>query len=174
MGKNLIIKGANFAQNAIGSTITEYTPIAVSDEDVTEAYLTSNYSWSFRDDYNELSGKTINGFDLKFNNYANNQSISVIIQLQNLEPITVTCNFNDEESVIKHVDLPQQYTFGDYTELSIVTPESPVVDSNRSGCVFYRINRVEQTPNGAFLAFGISAILNYTYMPFNKLYCVSD
>lgn len=173
MGKILVVKNANFALNAINEEPTPvniYTPIAARTSNP-EFYLMSDSQWTFTDDFNELSGKTITGFDLVFNNYANNQPISTIITLPNSVIVEATCVFNGEDNRIIHIDLQEPYTFGDNSQILVTTPAAPLVDTDRSGIACYRIARVNNIPNAAFLiSLGSTAIPSYSFMPFHRIY----
>lgn len=177
MGKVLVVKNANFALNAINEEPTPaniYTPIAVKQSSDPAFYLKSDSQWTFTDDFNELSGKTITGFDLVFNNYANNQPISTIITLPNSVTVEATCVFNGEDNRIIHIDLQEPYTFGNNSQVIITTPAAPIVpdtSADRSGIACYRIDRIDNIPNAAFLISSGSAVLpSYSYMPFHRIY----
>lgn len=174
MGKVLVVKNANFALNAINEEPTPvniYTPIVARTSNP-EFCLKSNSQWTFTDDFNELSGKTITGFDLVFNNYANNQPISTIITLPNSVAVEATCVFSGEDNRIIHIDLPEPYTFGDNSQILVTTPASPLVpDTDRSGIACYRIDRIDKIPNAAFLiALGSAVLPSYSFMPFHRIY----
>lgn len=174
MGKVLVVKNANFALNAINEELTPvniYMPI-VARTSKPEFYLKSDSQWIFTDDFNELSGKTITGFDLVFNNYANNQPISTIITLPNSVTVEATCVFNGEDNRIIHIDLQEPYTFGDNSQILVTTPASPLVPGiGRSGIACYRIARKDNIPNAAFLiSLGSAVIPSYSFMPFHRIY----
>lgn len=175
MGKVLVVKNANFALNAINEEPTPaniYTPIVVQQSGNSDFFLKSDSKWTFTDDFNELSGKIITGFDLIFNNYANDQSISTIITLPNSVTVEATCVFNGEDYRIIHIDLQEPYTFGDNSQILITTPAAPLVpNTDRSGIACYRIDRVDKIPNAAFLiALGSAVLPSYSFMPFHRIY----
>lgn len=172
MGKNLIIKGADFSANALNEI---YIPQAVIN--ATGSTFFTAYTWDLVDDVNELSGKTITGFDLLFENKCSGQTmgINIVFNPGTEQAITcnIVCNFetqDESEQKIIHYDLSEPHTFNENDVLRISITNATYVDSSgnsRGGCKVFRVNRPDNIPNFAFLS---SQFPNLSFQPFKKLY----
>lgn len=169
MGKVLIIKNANFAANAVNSN---YVPFVTQNYD-NKSFLTSQMATDLTDNGNELAGKTITGFDLLFENKANNQPLSMKVYFnystQSVIECTVVCSFDNQESEkIVHYDLDEPYTFGEHDTIRLYAfgntfPLQPGSSDMRAGCVLFR-------KNTSGYAFTLATVPSILYQPFAKLY----
>ena len=193
MGKKLIIKDADFSVNAIFSesgsgsgsgsgsvTQSTYIPQTVINANGNSFFIQGR--GILIDDVNELSGKTITGFDLLFVNKCSGQTMGERITFNPGTEQEIVCNINctfetqdKSEQKIIHYKLPKPYTFKINDILNIeLTGATFTDDSNnvRGGCSVPRVDRPNNTPNFAFLVkIGTQEPLKqYSYQPFMKLY----
>lgn len=146
MGKRLIIKGADFSENAVEKY---YTP-----------YVSANYTsdtmfvtgvWTFTDSTNELSGKTINGFEVKFtNDLPGNLTKTATITIGE-QVINIACEFQEGDTVkVRKYMLNEPYTFGNQSVL-YYEPTGNSTSEHRAGCNVLRIYRTTTgVPEHAF------------------------
>lgn len=166
MGKRLIIKGADFSENAIDGRT--YIPLAVQSENKSITYFANSVT-SLQDDVNELGGKTLVGFDLIFDNFANNLPLSIAITFGSDIVCDITCNFSEGETEkLVHYDLSTPYTFNDYDTIHTrLYGNYALVDGvYRCGCRVYRVSRPDNVPNYSFKVSKYPS----AYQPFVKLY----
>jgi len=180
MGKSLIIKGADFSANAIESG-NYYIPQTVKNA-IGGSFFVKDGTATLTDDVNELSGKTIKGFDLLFVNKCSGQTMGERITFNPITEQKIICNINcafetqdESEQKIIHYDLSEPYTFKENDVLSIF-PIGAIYESSsgawRGGCYVFRAQRPDNIPNFAFLSkIGSNPPLSqYSYQPFAKLY----
>lgn len=182
MGKSLIIKGANFSANAITASAASknyYIPQTVINAVASSFFVQSNATLT--DDVNELSGKTITGFDLLFINKCSGQTMGEKITFNPGTKQEIVCNINctfetqdESEQKTIHYNLLEPYTFKENDVLCITPTGATYADSSsrRGGCSVFRVNRPNNTPNFAFLVKldGKDTLAQYSYQPFAKLY----
>lgn len=172
MGKRLIIKGADFSENAVEKYYTPYVSA-----NYTSDTMFSKGRYSFTDSTNELNGKTINGFEVKFtNDLPGNLTKTAIITIGE-QVVNIACEFQEGDTVkVQKFMLDEPYTFGNHSVLYYEATGNATSSENRGGCnVLRRIRTTTGVPEYAFSVERMdthSPIETMDCMPFTKLLLV--